>query len=354
MIIAEPSGGGGGGALVLGVALLAGFLFVGGGAALYLSAPQGPPATLPFIADNPSPSSSLEVFVQPTATPSPTPAPTFTPLFSFDLGSPSPFLTPSPTFEITPSPIVSPTSVDAPRARFSAVQKDGTLKVLFSDDSKGVVDSWLWNFGDGSTSTEQNPKHVYANPADYRVEMTVGGPGGTDAKVEIISVAPPATPTPQPTPTPTPGVQFSLTCNWNDSNYTADCSATVNSGVAPYTYLWSVNNGTITGSDHSDTASFKFTGCPPDCNATVAVEVTDADGTTRTKHRDHTFPPPTPLTTAAASQKPQPTETPTPDPTTTPEPTPGPASQPTPGPTSDPTPEPTPEPTANPTASAGG
>jgi len=39
-VIAEPSGGGSGGVLVLGVALLAAFIFIGGGAAIYLSTPQ--------------------------------------------------------------------------------------------------------------------------------------------------------------------------------------------------------------------------------------------------------------------------------------------------------------------------
>ncbi len=46
----------------------------------------------------------------------------------------------------------------------------------FSDasaDSDGSVVAWSWNFGDGETSTEANPVHVYAEPGNYSVSLTV-------------------------------------------------------------------------------------------------------------------------------------------------------------------------------------
>lgn len=49
-------------------------------------------------------------------------------------------------------------------------------EVQFQDISKGQTSatSWQWNFGDGSTSTEQNPKHIYTSDADERlVQLTV-------------------------------------------------------------------------------------------------------------------------------------------------------------------------------------
>ncbi|MCC6461215.1 MAG: T9SS type A sorting domain-containing protein [Saprospiraceae bacterium] len=35
------------------------------------------------------------------------------------------------------------------------------------------MQSWQWDFGDGSTSTEQNPYHVYAQPGVYTVALTI-------------------------------------------------------------------------------------------------------------------------------------------------------------------------------------
>ncbi len=50
------------------------------------------------------------------------------------------------------------------------------LTVQFTDLSRvneGNITSWLWDFGDGSTSTEQNPVHIYNNTGTYFVKLTV-------------------------------------------------------------------------------------------------------------------------------------------------------------------------------------
>lgn len=49
--------------------------------------------------------------------------------------------------------------------------KDDQL-VYFTDKSDTTVVSWYWMFGDGQSSTQQNPKHTYANPGTYRVVLT--------------------------------------------------------------------------------------------------------------------------------------------------------------------------------------
>lgn len=41
--------------------------------------------------------------------------------------------------------------------------------VQFTDLSTGYPDSWFWDFGDGTTSTEQNPAHTYYDPGTYDV-----------------------------------------------------------------------------------------------------------------------------------------------------------------------------------------
>jgi hypothetical protein len=48
------------------------------------------------------------------------------------------------------------------------------LKVLFRDQSIGQsVKSWEWNFGDGAISDVQDPEHVYAQPGNYLVTLTI-------------------------------------------------------------------------------------------------------------------------------------------------------------------------------------
>ena len=50
------------------------------------------------------------------------------------------------------------------------------LSVQFSDDTIGgskPIISWNWSFGDGATSTAQNPEHIYSNPGIYTVSLSV-------------------------------------------------------------------------------------------------------------------------------------------------------------------------------------
>lgn len=66
-------------------------------------------------------------------------------------------------------------------------------EVAFTDLSTGFPDSWLWDFGDGTTSTEQHPTHAYPEPGLYTVTLTVGSICGTDTTtiVDLIQVDPP-------------------------------------------------------------------------------------------------------------------------------------------------------------------
>jgi hypothetical protein len=51
--------------------------------------------------------------------------------------------------------------------------------VAFKDLSVGQITSWKWDFGDGTTSTEQYPIHQYKEPGSFVVVLTVQGPAGT-------------------------------------------------------------------------------------------------------------------------------------------------------------------------------
>ncbi len=48
-----------------------------------------------------------------------------------------------------------------------------TMEVAFADISTGDISSWSWDFGDGGTSTLQNPTHTFADPIVYEVCLTI-------------------------------------------------------------------------------------------------------------------------------------------------------------------------------------
>jgi PKD repeat protein len=81
-----------------------------------------------------------------------------------------------------------------PFAEFSAslTTGDAPLTVAFTDLSLGGISTWSWDFGDGGTSTEQNPSHDYVTAGTYTVSLTVTGTGtlGSDinTKVDHITV----------------------------------------------------------------------------------------------------------------------------------------------------------------------
>ncbi|SCG84728.1 PKD domain-containing protein [Methanobacterium congolense] len=78
----------------------------------------------------------------------------------------------------------------APTAAFSANTTSGSapLNVQFTDSSIGTPTSWLWDFGDGVTSTEQNPTHTYTKPGNYTVTLTTSNAAGSSTQTTKITV----------------------------------------------------------------------------------------------------------------------------------------------------------------------
>ena len=80
-----------------------------------------------------------------------------------------------------------------PSAAFSSSVND--LQVTFTDastDSDGSVVSWSWDFGDGNTSTDQNPVHNYAAYGTYSVSLTVtDNEGATDNTSQDVTLTDP-------------------------------------------------------------------------------------------------------------------------------------------------------------------
>ena len=77
------------------------------------------------------------------------------------------------------------TVINPPVADFFTNTQSGTapLLVSFSDRSRGSLPmTYFWEFGDGSTSTDQNPTHAYNHNGNYTVSLTVTNRFGTNIK----------------------------------------------------------------------------------------------------------------------------------------------------------------------------
>lgn len=74
-------------------------------------------------------------------------------------------------------------------AKWTHTTLKDTRKVVFEDKSHGQITSWHWDFGDGTTSTEQNPIHTYQEDGvHYTVTLTVSGPEGESKCCKVWEV----------------------------------------------------------------------------------------------------------------------------------------------------------------------
>ena len=83
-----------------------------------------------------------------------------------------------------------------PVANFSWSPQDPLARtdVQFTDlsmDDKGIV-SWVWDFGDGDSSSSQNPKHEYDAGDTYTVRLTVTDDSGSTATISKTITATPS------------------------------------------------------------------------------------------------------------------------------------------------------------------
>ena len=69
-----------------------------------------------------------------------------------------------------------------PAAAFSVKCTDLGCDFTDASTDDGTVNSWSWDFGDGSSSTQQNPSHTYASDGPYTVTLVVTDDGGATAR----------------------------------------------------------------------------------------------------------------------------------------------------------------------------
>jgi PKD repeat protein len=90
-------------------------------------------------------------------------------------------------------------AVSAPVASFvtNATSGNTPLGIQFIDTSTNTPTSWAWSFGDGYTSVERNPLHVYSNAGSFTVTFTATNSGGSNTVTQsgyITATQPAAVP----------------------------------------------------------------------------------------------------------------------------------------------------------------
>ncbi len=151
--------------------------------------------------------------------------------------------------------VVSEPLPAAPVANFTAIPTSGAapLTVNFTDQSTGSPTSWLWDFGDDTNSTSQNPSHIYNAVGNYTVNLTVANTGGIDSEVKtgylIVSEPLPEAPVANFTATLTSG-SAPLTVTFTDQ-----------STNSPTSWAWDFNNdGTVDSNLQNSTYTFTTPG----------------------------------------------------------------------------------------------
>ncbi len=143
-----------------------------------------------------------------------------------------------------------------------------------STDPNGKPVTYAWTFGDGSTSTEANPSHVYVDNGSYAVTLTVTDQSGLARSVSSTSAignAAPVVSAALGAATLPSGGTASLTGSFSDAGL-AD---------APWTYSIAWGNGTTGGTLNAQ--SQQVAGTRRFCAAgsyAVTLSVTDKDGGT--------------------------------------------------------------------------
>lgn len=138
--------------------------------------------------------------------------------------------------------------------------------VAFYDYSSGNPTAWFWDFGDGTSSTQQYPYHSYAQPGTYTVCLTITTPVGTCSTCNSLVI----------TNVPSGPCNVSLNIYQDSLNTSVWYAYPSVTGTAPFTYLWSFGDGNVS-TEQYPSHTYTATGI-----YNVCLTITDATGCTST------------------------------------------------------------------------
>lgn len=157
---------------------------------------------------------------------------------------------------------------DVPSVAASAVPTFGfvPLPVAFSSTVVGgnAPFTYSWNFGDGGTSTDQNPSHTYTVASTYTVIVTVRDVDGDVASDTVtVNVSDDSHPIANASASPIFGVAPLMVSFFGSAS----------GGDAPLTYEWSFGDGSPNSTDQNPSHTYDSAG-----SYSVTLIVRDADG----------------------------------------------------------------------------
>ncbi|HTB05991.1 MAG TPA: PKD domain-containing protein [Bacteroidia bacterium] len=112
-----------------------------------------------------------------------------------------------------------------------------------------IINGWAWNFGDGNTSTVQNPTHQYASCGTYNVQLTVTTNATCTHDTTIVVTV---------NPMPSPHFSATTVCQGYVSNFT-DLS-TINCGGTVTGWAWKFGDGVGTSAIQNPTYTYTSAG----------------------------------------------------------------------------------------------
>lgn len=159
--------------------------------------------------------------------------------------------------------------VAPPVAEFSADASSAceNTAINFTDASTNIPTSWSWDFGDGNTSTLQNPSNTYLTAGTYTVTLTATNEDGNDSEIKTDYITINATP------------NLSSTSSTDETCIGNNGTATVNpsGGSGSYTYDWGASSGNQTTQTATALAAANYnvtvTDAVTTCNASTSVTV---------------------------------------------------------------------------------
>ncbi|MCK8521077.1 PKD domain-containing protein [Aquimarina sp. D1M17] len=131
-------------------------------------------------------------------------------------------------------------------ANFTATPTLGTVPLLVSFDASSsifasnAIVTYSWDFGDGNTSTEENPTHTYTQSGSYAAVLTISDGANSDVS-EIVTI----TVNDTSTPVATASISVDSSVATAPATINFDGSASTISDGSVLTYSWDFGDGTV-------------------------------------------------------------------------------------------------------------